>query len=150
MAEAHACPKEPFEDRRSWRLLLARLHPDAGGDHELFLFACALKDEVCSKRLVGDGPEASQSFSTWRRTMGSWRAQPERAQEIPPASRWADAAPLLAPELLSALLLTLLLHRLYELPDQVPGLPLHLDGLGLVRSSPGSSAPSLCRPGHAP
>lgn len=30
-------------------------------------------------------------------------------------------------------LLTLLLHRLYELPDQVPGLPLHLDGLRLVR-----------------
>jgi hypothetical protein len=32
-----------------------------------------------------------------------------------------------------ALLLALLLHRLYELPDQVAGLPLHLDGLGLVR-----------------
>lgn len=79
MAEAHACPKEPFEDRRSWRLLLARLHPDAGGDHELFLFACALKDEVCSKRLVGDGPEASQSFSTWRRTMGSWASRNRNA-----------------------------------------------------------------------
>src|SRR5215211_8346821 len=35
-------------------------------------------------------------------------------------------------ELLLALLL-LLLHRLYYLPDQVPGLPLHLDGIGLVR-----------------
>ena len=31
-------------------------------------------------------------------------------------------------------LLTLLLHRLDELPDQVPGLPLHLDGLRLVRA----------------
>lgn len=30
-------------------------------------------------------------------------------------------------------LLTLLLHRLYELPDQVAGLPLHLDGLRLIR-----------------
>ena len=132
MAEAHACPKEPFEDRRSWRLLLARLHPDAGGDHELFLFACALKDEVRKGSLATDRRRASLS----RRGGARWapgRAQPERAQEIPPASRWADAAPLLAPELLSALLLTLLLHRLYELPDQVPGLPLHLDGLGLVR-----------------
>jgi hypothetical protein len=36
--------------------------------------------------------------------------------------------------LLGPLLTTLLLlHRLYELPYQVPGLPLHLDGLGLVR-----------------
>ena len=29
--------------------------------------------------------------------------------------------------------MTLLLHRLYQLPDQVPGLPLHLDGLRLIR-----------------
>lgn len=29
--------------------------------------------------------------------------------------------------------MTLLLHRLYELPDQVAGLPLHLDGLRLIR-----------------
>jgi hypothetical protein len=36
------------------------------------------------------------------------------------------------PRLLLALLL-LLLHRLYYLPDQVPGLALHLDGIGLVR-----------------
>ena len=36
----------PFEDRRMWRLLLARLHPDAGGDHDLFAFACAVRDEV--------------------------------------------------------------------------------------------------------
>ena len=30
-------------------------------------------------------------------------------------------------------LLALLLHSLYELPDQVAGLPLHLDGLRLIR-----------------
>ena len=30
-----------------WRMLLAKVHPDAGGDHELFLFACALKEGVC-------------------------------------------------------------------------------------------------------
>lgn len=28
--------------------------------------------------------------------------------------------------------MTLLLHRLYQLPDQVSGLPLHLDGLRLI------------------
>ena len=65
----------PSEERRVWRLLLARLHPDAGGDHELFLFACALRDEVCRARLFGSGHHRSatdQSFSAWRRTMGSW------------------------------------------------------------------------------
>ena len=35
-----------FEDRRMWRLLLAQLHPDAGGDHDLFAFACAMRDEI--------------------------------------------------------------------------------------------------------
>jgi len=35
-----------LEDRRMWRLLLARLHPDAGGDHDLFTFACAIRDEM--------------------------------------------------------------------------------------------------------
>ena len=44
-------------------------------------------------------------------------AQPERAQKTPSASKWEDRALLLAPGLLLALLLTLLLHRLYELPD---------------------------------
>jgi hypothetical protein len=34
-------------DHRMWRLLLARLHPDAGGDHELFVFASTVKDSVC-------------------------------------------------------------------------------------------------------
>jgi hypothetical protein len=72
---AYAGRTGPFEDRRTWRRLLARLHPDAGGDHELFLFACALKDEVCPKRLFADGPAKDPSFSTWRSTMGSWASR---------------------------------------------------------------------------
>jgi hypothetical protein len=78
MGEGHAGKEAPFEDRRMWRLLLARLHPDAGGAHELFLFACALKDEVCRERLFTSEPAArddtgvDHSFSTWRGTMNSW------------------------------------------------------------------------------
>ena len=34
-------------DNRMWRLLLARLHPDSGGDHELFVFASTVRDAVC-------------------------------------------------------------------------------------------------------
>ena len=75
-----------------WRLLLARLHPDAGGDHELFLFACALKDEVCRERLFGssnDGPATDQSFSTWRSTMGSWASRNRDALRRPRSRRGA-------------------------------------------------------------
>ncbi|WP_047864908.1 hypothetical protein [Rubrobacter aplysinae] len=41
---------EGLEDPRMWRLMLARLHPDAGGDEELFAFACAVKEEVHRER----------------------------------------------------------------------------------------------------
>ncbi len=43
-------------DQRMWRLLLARLHPDAGGDHELFVFASTVKDSVCGKQCLEDKP----------------------------------------------------------------------------------------------
>jgi len=87
VAEASAGRKGPFEDRRTWRRLLARLHPDAGGDHELFLFACALKAEVCPDLLFADGPGASQSFSTWRSTMDSWASRNRDALRSPRSAR---------------------------------------------------------------
>jgi hypothetical protein len=31
-----------------WRRLVARAHPDAGGDHELFIWTGAVRDVVCS------------------------------------------------------------------------------------------------------
>ena len=70
------------EDRRMWRLLLARLHPDAGGDHDLFAFACAVRDEMCrGERLVeGTGSAdrarnmegAAPFLRTWYEEMGRW------------------------------------------------------------------------------
>ncbi len=79
MGEGYAGRGDPFEDRRMWRLLLARLHPDAGGDHELFLFACALKDELCRERLFdagpADEPATDHSFLMWRSTMNSWASR---------------------------------------------------------------------------
>lgn len=38
----------PLTDRRMWRLLLARAHPDAGGLEELFVWAQALQEELCA------------------------------------------------------------------------------------------------------
>ncbi len=73
----------PFEDRRMWRLLLARLHPDAGGDHDLFTFACAVRDEVSGgvRAAQSTGPEdevqdadgsAVPFLKPWQDAMGHW------------------------------------------------------------------------------
>jgi hypothetical protein len=47
-------PTLPPDDRGMWRLLVSRSHPDAGGDHELFIWTVAVRDAVCSGEL---GPE---------------------------------------------------------------------------------------------
>jgi hypothetical protein len=69
-----------FEDRQMWRLLLARLHPDAGGDHDLFTFACAVRDEVHGEKHLAQGAEsearksadAATFLGTWHEAMGRW------------------------------------------------------------------------------
>ncbi len=73
MSEGSQREKRSLQDRRAWRRLLARLHPDAGGDHELFLFACALMDSVCEKRPARPGPD--HAFSRWRGGMDSWASR---------------------------------------------------------------------------
>lgn len=81
--------KARFRDRRLWRLLLARLHPDAGGDHELFLFACALMEGVYGKRRARphDGPGPDHAFSTWRGGMDSWASRNREGLRRPAAPR---------------------------------------------------------------
>lgn len=71
----------PFEDRRMWRLLLARLHPDAGGDHALFAFASAIRDEMSAGERAAKGtadadstPQAAPFLRTWQEAMGHWSA----------------------------------------------------------------------------
>jgi hypothetical protein len=72
-----------FEDRRMWRLLLARLHPDAGGDHDLFAFACAIRDEV-SRGDRGDNLRSTKRsvapfLRTWQEAMGHWSSSNQDA-----------------------------------------------------------------------
>ncbi|MDP9480835.1 MAG: hypothetical protein M3R38_35090 [Actinomycetota bacterium] len=37
----------PPDDPKMWRRLVARAHPDTGGDHELFVWVTTVKDAVC-------------------------------------------------------------------------------------------------------
>lgn len=77
-----------------WRLLLARLHPDAGGDQELFAFACAAKDELCRERPAVMRPadargehrarqwerhSADTFLEEWQRAMSSWSSRNREA-----------------------------------------------------------------------
>jgi hypothetical protein len=41
-------PTLPPTDKAMWRRLLAKTHPDAGGDHELFIWAGSVRDLVCN------------------------------------------------------------------------------------------------------
>jgi len=77
MNEGLAGRKMPFEERRMWRLLLARLHPDAGGDQESFLLARALRDGLCKELRFDpvstrDGMDSEHFLRTWRNTMNFW------------------------------------------------------------------------------
>ena len=44
-------PTLPLEDRSMWRRLVGRAHPDAGGDHELFIWTVATRDAICGREL---------------------------------------------------------------------------------------------------
>ena len=37
----------PPDDPRMWKRLVARAHPDAGGDHELFIWTASVKEAMC-------------------------------------------------------------------------------------------------------
>ena len=76
------------EDRRMWRQLLARLHPDAGGDPELFLFACSIKDQVCKPQRPGSrsahrGTAPEPFLRSWQDTMGSWATDNRDKLKVP-------------------------------------------------------------------
>jgi hypothetical protein len=42
-------PTLPTTDRSMWRRLVGRAHPDAGGDHDLFIWSMSVRDAVCSE-----------------------------------------------------------------------------------------------------
>lgn len=74
-----------------WRKLLARLHPDAGGDPELFLFACYIKDQVPDTQRPANqsahrGRESEAFLNSWQATMDSWATSNRDGLKVPRSS----------------------------------------------------------------
>jgi len=67
-------PTLPLDDRSMWRRLISRSHPDAGGDHELFIWAAAVRDFLCGGELGSDIPRRGR------------REQPSRRRETSASS----------------------------------------------------------------
>ncbi len=80
-------PTLPPDHRGMWRRLISRAHPDAGGDHELFIWTGAVRDVVCGSRvLVDQYPQAADNPS--RRREPSTPDDPARVP-YPPGANFA-------------------------------------------------------------
>jgi hypothetical protein len=49
-------PALPPNDRVMWRKMIARCHPDAGGEHDLFIWSMATRDVICGGELGSEIP----------------------------------------------------------------------------------------------
>ena len=56
-------PTLPPSDKTMWRRLVSRAHPDAGGDHELFIWTCATRDVICGGELGTEIPRRSREHN---------------------------------------------------------------------------------------
>jgi hypothetical protein len=75
-------PTLPIDDRGMWRRLVGRSHPDAGGDHELFIWTVAMRDAICGGEVPRHEPRERPS----RRR----EASTSNAGERVPFDRFAD------------------------------------------------------------
>lgn len=60
-------PTLPANDKTMWRKLIARTHPDAGGDHELFIWTGALRTIICDGELGISLPKGERQDQPSRR-----------------------------------------------------------------------------------
>jgi hypothetical protein len=72
-----------------WRKLLARTHPDAGGDHELFIWTRNLHDVVCSQEVQNDPPPRRSSTTQKDTPRVPFDAAFEKAQSFADLTRQA-------------------------------------------------------------
>lgn len=60
-------PTHSPDDPKMWRRLVARVHPDAGGDHELFIWTGAIRAIICDGQLqAGPRPRPADNLSRRR------------------------------------------------------------------------------------
>src|SRR5215218_565974 len=65
-------PTHPPDHRGMWRRLVGRSHPDAGGDHDLFIWSMSVRDAVCSGELGTETPRREhQDHPSRRRDAGT-------------------------------------------------------------------------------
>ena len=57
-------PTHPPNHRGMWRRLVSRAHPDAGGDHDLFIWTMATRDVVCGGELGPAIPRRDNSTAS--------------------------------------------------------------------------------------
>jgi len=57
----------PFDDRGMWRRIIRGTHPDAGGDHELFIWAVAMRDAICDGEVGSEVPRREYHAQASRR-----------------------------------------------------------------------------------
>jgi len=81
-------PTLPVDDRSMLRRLARRSHPDAGGDHELFIWTVATRDAICGGELGNQIPQREPDDHTSRRWADSTSSarEPERV----PFDQFAD------------------------------------------------------------
>jgi hypothetical protein len=83
-------PTLPLDDKAMWRRLVARTHPDAGGDHELFIWTGVVKDAVCGGQLQVESKPKPSEHSSRRREGSTHHATPADDQPRIPYPTGAD------------------------------------------------------------
>jgi hypothetical protein len=64
-------PTLPTTDRSMWRRLVGRAHPDAGGDHDLFIWSMFVREAVCRGELRTEAPRREHQDHPSRRRESS-------------------------------------------------------------------------------
>jgi hypothetical protein len=77
----------PPNDKRMWRRLKAKVHPDGGGDHELFIWTGSVEEAVCGSQAQ---PHESPARQSRQRSYQPTNEAPTRIP-YPPGTNFREA-----------------------------------------------------------
>ena len=75
-------PDRSLTDRPVWRKLIARTHPEAGGEHELFIWASELKENVAGESIKNPGHVPSRRTANTGESTNRVLFEPEDFNEL--------------------------------------------------------------------